>query len=90
MEVDLYGQKLAITILCDLPLKFEHPIVAIDGVADDEKLALDFSISCPLQEERRMSDKGSSTKSNADSAMVERFENGRIGRAVCFCTQCKN
>lgn len=34
MEVDVHNQELATKILCNLPSKFEHLIVATDAVAD--------------------------------------------------------
>lgn len=76
-------------ILCGLLSKFKHLMVAIDADADDEMLTLDFVNSRLLQEEQRMSDRGSSSKNIIDSALVERSENGRSGRPVSICPRCK-
>lgn len=40
--MDVHNQELAMKILCGLPSKFAHLIVASDAVADGEKLTLDF------------------------------------------------
>lgn len=59
---DVYDRELAKTILCGLSSKFEHLIVAIGAVADDEMVTLDFVKRRLLQEEQRLLDRGSSTK----------------------------
>lgn len=55
VDTDVEDQELAMTVLCGLPSKFEHLIVAIDAVADDKTLTLEFVRSRLLQEEQRMS-----------------------------------
>lgn len=55
MDVEITDQKLAMKVLCHLKIKFEHLIVAIDTVADDVTLTMDFVKSRLLQEEAQMS-----------------------------------
>lgn len=88
MVVDLHDQEVPTTILCGPPSKFEHLIVSIDAVADDEKLTLDFVKSRLLQKEQRMSDRRSPSKRIVDSALVGRSENSRSRRPVSICSPC--
>lgn len=44
-------QEIAMTVVCGLPAKYEHLIVAIDAAADDSKLNMDFVKSRLFQEE---------------------------------------
>lgn len=85
-DVDVHDQELTMTILGGLPSKFEHLIVAIYAVADDQKPTLDFVKRRLLQEYQQMSDRGSSTKSNPDFALVGRCGNDCNARAVPTCT----
>lgn len=45
----LTDQEPAMTVLCGLPSKYVNLIVAIDAVADDEKLMLVFVRRRPIQ-----------------------------------------
>ena len=69
MGVVIENQDIAMTVLCGLPQKYEHLIVAIDAVATDETLTLDFVKSRLLQEEQRMIERGD-VKPTVDSALV--------------------
>lgn len=89
MDVEVHDQELGMTILCGLPSKFEQLIVAIDNVADDEKLTLDLVKSCLLQEEQRMSYRRAATKYATDSALLGRPDNVCTGRTVPTRTHCK-
>lgn len=89
MEVNVHDQEFAMIILCGLPSKFEHLIVAINAHADDKKLSLDFVKSRLLRKEQRMSDRGVATKYATKSVLLERSDNNRPGRVVPSCTHCK-
>lgn len=54
MDVDINDQELAMTVLCGLNIKFEHPNVLIYAIADDVTLTMDFMKRILLQEEARM------------------------------------
>ena len=82
MEVSVNDEDIAMTILCGLPERFEHLIVAIDTVADDSNLTLDFVKSRLLQEEQRINDRGNAS-TKPDSALM-------AGKRRDFkCTYCK-
>ena len=81
MEVTVDDQGIAMSILCGLPERFEHLIVAIDGVADESNLSLEFVKSRLLQEEQRM-DERHKPKLKTDSALVSKKRSTRI------CTWC--
>lgn len=59
VEVNLSDRNMAMKTLCGLPAKFEHPIVAIDVVADDDRLPKDFVKRQLFQEEPRISGRAS-------------------------------
>jgi len=69
-------QEITMAVLCGLPAKYEHRIVVIDTVADDEKLMIEFVKGRLLQEEHRLSDRSSSpslsSTSGPNSALVMR------------------
>jgi transposase InsO family protein len=69
MDVKVDEQDIAMTVLCGLPQRFEHLIVAIDAAADDDSLTMDFVKSRLLQEEQRMLDRGD-IKHERDAALV--------------------
>lgn len=71
MGVVIDDQEIAMTVLCGLPQKYEHLIVAIDAATDDSGLTLDFVMSRLLQEEKRMIDRGN-VKPAVDSALVNK------------------
>jgi len=86
MDAIVTDQEIAMTVLCGLPAKFEHLIVAIDAVANDEKLTMDFVKSRLLQEEQRIIDRTPfPTKPSGDSALVNRA----FDRTRPKCTHCK-
>ena len=81
MDVEVEDEDIAMSVLCGLPGKFEHLIVAIDTVADNSKLSLDFVKSRLLQEEQRMDERTPVNKSN--SALMTSRKTNR------YCTYCK-
>ena len=87
MSVHIDDQDIAMTVLCGLPAKFEHLIVAIDAVADDTKLTMDFVKSRLLQEEQRMVDRGD-VKPATDTALVNTEQGGGRDRRVVVCGHC--
>lgn len=46
-------EELSMTVLCGLHEKYDHLIVAIDAVADDVKLTLEFVKSRLIQEDKK-------------------------------------
>ena len=80
MDVDIDDKEIAMTVLCGLPDKYEHLIVAIDAVATDENLTLDFVKSRLLQEEQRMLERGD-VKASSDAALVH--NSGKSRRLSC-------
>ena len=69
MGVDIDDTEIAMTILCGLPDKYEHLIVAIDAATDDETLTMEFVKSRLLQEEQRILDRGN-IKPGRDAALM--------------------
>ena len=69
MDVKVEDDDIAMTVLCGLPPKYEHLIVAIDAAKEDSELTFDFVKSRLLQEEQRL---GSRVKSEpkGDSALI--------------------
>lgn len=57
-NVAIDDQEIAMIVLCALAQKYEHLIVAIDAVADDDILSLDFVKSRLLQDEPRIVHRG--------------------------------
>jgi len=57
-------------VLCGLPEKCEHLIVAIDAATDDDKLTLGFVKSRLLQKEQCISDRGDDVKPKVNFALV--------------------
>ena len=54
IEVTIEDKDMAMTVLCGIPQKYEHLIVAIDAATSDSSLSMDFVKSRLLQEEQRM------------------------------------
>ena len=69
MDVKVEDGDIAMTVLCGLPSKYEHLIVAIDAATGDSSLTMDFVKSRLLQEEQRMTDRDKS-KPAPDAALV--------------------
>ena len=69
MDVKVEDSDIAMTVLCGLPSKYEHLIVAIDAATGDSSLTMDFVKSRLLQEEQRMTDRDKS-KPAPDAALV--------------------
>lgn len=69
MDVVVEEEDIAMAILCGLPDRFEHLIVAIDTTIGDRKLDLEFVKSRLLQEEQRMNDRAKE-ESGSDTALV--------------------
>ena len=92
MDVLVSDQEIAMTVLSGLPSKYEHLIVAIDTVADDEKLTTEFVKSRLLQEEQRLSDRTPSSSQSVDSALIMHTCCGvstpSNERHVCVCSHC--
>lgn len=66
MDIAAEDEDIAMTVLCGLPDRFEHLIVAIDTVTSERQLTLEFVKSRLLQEEQRLSERDSVvSKSNA-------------------------
>ena len=76
MDVDVRDEDIAMSVLCGLPDRFEHLIVAIDTVTDETNLTLEFVKSRLLQEEQRMNDRNGGTK-KPDAALVTNHRNTR-------------
>lgn len=70
MDVQVTDQELAMTNLTGLPSLFEHLIVAIDALGEDEMLKLDFVNRCILQVEQRMEGRTSFAPRLTDTALV--------------------
>ena len=86
MVVAIDDQEMAMMVLCGLPPKYEHLIVAIDAAADDRSLSMDFIKSRLLQEEQRMLDRDD-VKCTADAALVNK-QYGAGGNDVVVCEHC--
>lgn len=71
MDVSLKDEDVAMTILCGLPERFEHLIVAIDTVASDRPLSLDFVRSRLLQEDQRLVERQNGP-AKTDAALVSK------------------
>lgn len=54
MEILVEEEDIAMALLCGLPDRFEHLIVAIDTTNRDRELSLDFVKSCLLQKEQEL------------------------------------
>lgn len=87
MDVEISDQEMAMTVLCGLTTKFDHLIVAIDAVADDVTLTMDFVKSRLLQEEERMIQREPGSPSG-DSALVNQAMQVRRGRSIPNCNHC--
>lgn len=72
MDAIVSGQELSVTVLCRLSNKLEHFIIAIDAVADDEKLTVQFVRSRLIQKERRNLTQYKSADKNSDLSMLVR------------------
>jgi len=83
MDVDISDQDMAMTVLCGLPQKFEHLIVAIDAAADDDTLTMDFVKSRLLQEEQRMTDRSDSKPSPSSALVMQQGETSSQNMNVC-------
>lgn len=89
MDAVVTDQELAMTVLCGLPSKYEHLIVAIDAVADDEKLTLEFVKSRLIQEEQRIMERSQSSDRNNDLALIGRTDGRGSTRQIPVCSHCK-
>ena len=87
LDISIDDKDIAMTVLCGLPEKYEHLIVAIDTATDDDTFTLDFVKSRLLQEDQRMRDR-SGTRPVPDSALVADQRNERRGRSSFACTHC--
>ena len=76
MDVDVKDEDIAMSVLCGLPDRFEHLIVAIDTVTDETNLTLEFVKSRLLQEEQRINDRSGGIK-KPDAALVTNHRNSR-------------
>lgn len=88
MDVIIDYQDVAMTVLCGLLPKYEHLIVAIDAVVDDENLTIDFVKSLLLQEERRIAE-CEDVKPSVDSALINKQRESHRNRVIPVCTHCK-
>ena len=77
MDAVVEEEDIAMAILCGLPERFEHLIVAIDTTIGDRPLSFEFVKSRLLQEEQRMSDRATS-EAQAESALFTRRGNSRF------------
>lgn len=87
MDVKIDDKDIAMTVLCGLPSRYEHLIVAIDAAADDKTLSLEFVKSRLLQEEQRMLDRGD-VKPSTDTALVTSHSSGNASSDVPECSFC--
>ena len=87
LDISIDDKDVAMTVLCGLPQKYEHLIVAIDAVATDTTLTLDFVKSRLLQEEQRMQERNE-VQSPKDAALVGSQNNSSSGRKVPECDHC--
>ena len=94
--------EIAMTVLCGLSEKYEHLIVAIDAVADDDTLTMDFVKRRLLQDEQRILDRGD-VNQGRDAALVNSpaasasdtqprvcVHCGKKGHFACDCPKRKN
>eukprot|EP00737_Agarophyton_chilense_P003002 gb/GEZJ01003471.1/.p1 GENE.gb/GEZJ01003471.1/~~gb/GEZJ01003471.1/.p1 ORF type:complete len:730 (-),score=111.20 gb/GEZJ01003471.1/:63-2252(-) len=72
MDVVVEEEDIAMAILCGLPERFEHLIVAIDTTIGDRQLTLEFVKSRLLQEEQRMNDRAKEEPGGSEAALVGR------------------
>ena len=86
MGVSIDDQEIAMTVICGLPQKYEHLIVAIDAATDDESLSLDFVKSRLLQEEQRLLER-KDVKPAVDAALVHNVHKQAVGNCV-VCGHC--
>ena len=87
MGVEIDDSDVAMTVLCGLPDKYEHLIVAIDAAAQDDMLTLDFVKSRLLQEEQRILDRGG-TNHGQDSALVNAPQTPVRNHHIPECDHC--
>ena len=87
MDLSIDDKEIAMTVLCGLPARYEHLIVAIDAASDDKTLSLDFVKSRLLQEEQRMLERVD-VKPSTDAALVSVNRGGRASADVPKCTFC--
>lgn len=86
MDVELSEQDVSMTLLSGLPSRFEHLIVAIDTLSDEDALRLDFVKSRLMREEQRMSDHDISLPSSSDFALVHYPKNSnRSNKFFNYC-----
>lgn len=84
MNTHFNDQDLAMTVLCGLPTKFEHLIVAIDALSDDVSLTLDFVKNRLPQEHQQISKRHKATVTG-DIVLV----NNSSHRNKLLCSYCK-
>ena len=87
MDVIIDEKDIAMTILCGLPERYEHLIVAIDAASNDTTLSLEFVKSRLLQEEQRMQDRGS-FKSSSDTALLTSSSLETVPSDTAKCSYC--
>ena len=87
MGVEIDDKDIAMTVLCGLPDKYEHLIVAIDAVADDDTLTMDFVKSRLLQEEQRILDREGASAPH-DAALVNRQKPAAQDQHAPVCDHC--
>lgn len=75
MDAKVTNPELAMTVLCGLASKYEHSIVAIDAIPDDENLTLWFVKSRLIQEESRIMEPSKSPDTQPDPALIGRTDN---------------
>ena len=80
MGVEIDDKDVAMTVLCGLPDKYEHLIVAIDAAANDDTLTMDFVKSRLLQEEQRILER-EGVSSGPDAALVNTQQQS-VGRGT--------
>lgn len=64
-------QVFAMTVLCGLPSRYEHLIVAIDAVADLEKLILEFAKCRLILKEHRITERSILYRRKPEFALLE-------------------
>lgn len=69
MDVSIGDRESAMTVLCGLPAKLEHLIVAINAANDDPNQTLDFVKSLLQPDEQRVADRGN-MKPVSDSGLL--------------------
>ena len=90
MYVSIGDQEFAMAVLCALPHKYDHLIVAILAATDDKSLSLDVAKSHLLQEELRLLERND-IKPTVDSGLVNNHVNKQAfgsGDSSVVCSHC--